>query len=328
MAKGANQKKRVLLVLEFLYKNSDAEHRYTVEEIIDYLSQNGIDAERKTIYDDFNLIRDFGFEINSVKDKHFRYYLDGRTFEVAELKLLVDAVASSKFISETKSRKLISKISTLASVHDAKGLERNIKVTNRAKSSNERVYYNVDNLHRAIVEGKMASFKYFDYNMTGKKVYRKNGKSYNVSPYMLTWDNENYYLLCHYEEHGNKITPFRVDRMESIEVLPEKAKKALPEYNLSAYSHQVFGMYFGDTKSIKLRFANELLNPVIDKFGKGIKAYIHDENTFHVVLDINVSPNFYGWLMQFGNRACIVSPESERQKFREYLDSVRNVYDD
>ncbi len=326
MAKSANQKRRILKILEFLYINSDSEHRYSVSEIIEYLAQCGIEAERKTIYDDFEVIREAGFEINSVKDKHFKYYLDGREFETAELKLLVDAVASSKFISETKSRKLIAKISKLASIHEAKNLERNIKVTNRGKSSNERVYYNVDKLHRAIVENKMVSFKYFDYNMAGKKEFRRNGERYIVSPYMLNWDNENYYLLCHYERHGDKITPFRVDRMELIEIEDKRSKKALPQYNLSQYSHQVFGMYFGESKSIKLRFANELLNPVIDKFGRQIKAYANDENTFNVVLDINVSPNFYGWLMQFGDRACIMSPDSEREKFKEYVKKVYDLY--
>ncbi len=327
MPKTENNKLRTLKILEFLYINSDSEHRFSIAEINEYLAQFGLEAERKAIYNDFAVLREFGIEINAIKDKHYKYYIDGREFEIAELKLLVDAVASSRFISQAKSRKLIAKISKLASVHEAENLKRSIKVVNRGKSSNERVYYNVDILHRAIAENKMVSFKYFDYNISGKKTFRKNGERYVVSPYMLNWDNENYYLLCHYERHGDKITPFRVDRMELIEIEEIRAKKALPEYNLSQYSNQVFGMYFGESKPLKLRFSNELLNPVIDKFGRQISAYPNDENTFNVVLNINVSPNFYGWLMQFGNRACIVSPDSEREKFKEYVKSVYDLYD-
>lgn len=327
MSKSENTKLRTLKILEFLYTQSDIDHRFSIAEINEYLAQFGLEAERKAIYNDFAVLRKFGIEIDSFKDKHYKYYIDGREFEIAELKLLVDAVASSRFISEAKSRRLIAKISKLASIHEAEGLKRSIKVTNRGKSSNERVYYNVDILHRAIAENKMVSFKYFDYNISGRKSFRKNGERYVVSPYMLNWDNENYYLLCHYERHGDKITPFRVDRMELIEIEKISAKKALPEYNLAQYSNRVFGMYFGESQSLKLRFSNELLNPVIDKFGRQIKAYQNDDNTFNVLLDVDISPNFYGWIMQFGNRAQIISPDSERERFKEYVKSVYDLYD-
>ena len=320
MPKSANQKLKLLFLEKILREQTDEEHTLTVAQLIAELARYGIQAERKTVYDDIRELMTFGADIVACKEKSYGYYLAGRTFELAELKLLADAVASSKFITEKKSAALIKKIESLTSVHHAGRLRRQVYVADRVKTLNERIYYNVDEIHRAIALEKQIVFRYFDIGLDKKKHYRDG---YRVaSPYALSWDDENYYLIGYYEKYG-VISHFRVDRMESIRVLEERRVPPPKEFDLAAYMKKVFSMFGGEEQTVKLRFDNALVGVVFDKFGKNVSVIKADEHSFYTCNRISVSPSFFGWLFQFGDKVSIIGPESVREAYLNALDEAR-----
>lgn len=327
MARTQNQKRRVFHLLKLLVEQSSAENPFSVDDMIRYLDSVSISADRKTIYDDIALFREFGYDIIGIKGKSYTYYLGSRTFELAELKLLADAVACSKFISESKSRRLIQKIGTLASKEEAKQLEREVIVANRVKSTNERVFYNVDMLHRAIVENRRVSFLYFDYGIDKHKSYRHDGTRYIVSPYALTWETENYYLLCDYSGHEG-INAFRVDKMEDIMQESEERSAPPADFDLARYSRQVFSMFGGSVEYVEILCHNNILTAVFDKFGKDVNLLPFDDDHFKITSDIAVSRTFFGWLMQFGSMAKITYPKRVADKFLAHLEEIREQYTD
>lgn len=316
MPRQKNQKLKLLYLYKILMENTDEGHPMTVPQMIEELSGYGVAAERKSIYDDLETLRSFGADIVYRKTKNHEYYIGGRTFELPELKLLADAVASSKFITERKSSELIKKIESLCSRHEAKQLRRQVHVMGRAKTMNEKIYYNVDIIHQAIALDRQISFRYFEYNLKKEKQYRQGGEKYTASPYALSWDDENYYMTAYYEKYGS-LSNFRVDKMESVKILDQTRQK-LPndgEFDPAEYSKKVFGMYAGREEKISLQFDNSLIGVVLDRFGHDISIIPAGENSFIINVNAYISPTFIGWLFGFGNKVRILSPRSLIDEF-------------
>lgn len=323
--KKPNQKSKILYLAKILTEQTDEEHPLSMAEIISELSKLGIPAERKSIYSDFEQLRVFGLDICSIKSRTTKYFVNSRSFELPELKLLVDSVQSSKFITKKKSMELISKIEKLTSRENAKKLQRQVFISNRVKTLNEQIYYNVDKIHDAIAANKQITFKYFSLNVDKKKVYRKDGGLYTESPVSLTWDDENYYLIT-YKEKYDSYTHYRVDKMESISltendrVLPEKS------FDLSAYSKSMFQMYSGKDTDVSIEFANELVGVVFDRFGIDVPIIKKDNDRFVCRVKVAVSPHFLSWIMSFGKKAKIVSPDYVVKDMRTLAQEITEIY--
>lgn len=327
MAKSSNQKLKILYLMKMLLEKTDEENTMTIIDMIAELERYGITAERKSIYDDIEALRHYGIDIATRKSKTTDYFVASRVFELPELKLLVDAVQCSKFITHKKSNELIKKIESLASSRQAMSLHRQVYVTNRVKAINENIYYNVDRLHVAIAENKQVSFKYFDYDIKKEKKYRKNGDLYFVSPYALSWDDENYYLIT-FSGKYNDFTHYRVDRMTNIEIV-DQPRVMLPDnehFNIADYSKKVFNMFGGEEETVKLKFDNSLVNAVIDRFGKDVMLDKVDENSFSVRINVAISSTFFAWLTQFGNKVKILSPESVIEKYQNSIQEILEQY--
>lgn len=315
-------------------EKTDDDYGVTVADIIEYLDSYEIVAERKSIYNDIECLRDFGMDIVKTKvGKISLFSLVSREFTLEEIKLLIDAVQSSKFITLKKSRDLIRKIETLTSENQAKELHRQVIVANRVKNSNEDIYRNIDSINRAINNKRKISFYYTQWavSRTGAKkvvrVRRHDGKRYLLTPKALTWDDENYYLIA-YDKEAEKLKHFRVDKMEDIAVEETRADstKAVDKFDLAVYTKQVFGMYGGETVSVKLRFDDSLIGVVVDRFSDRVFIQPHGDGTFTMSAEVMLSPQFFGWLFSFGDKVQITSPKSAKQEFNAYLDSVKAQY--
>lgn len=315
MARSAHQKLKILYLYRMLLEKTDEDHRLTVNEMIQELNRWGIEAERKTIYSDLEALRSFGLDILSVKARSTGYYVASRTFDLPELKLLADAVAGAKFITEKKSRLLIAKLGQLASQHEGRSLQRNVLVQNRVKADNELIYYNVDTISQAITRKESLRFRYFEFDLNRKKVLRKDGDWYAITPLTLFWDDENYYVIAYYQRYG-RISHFRVDRMEQVEITPTPEDVPLEKLDIGAYAKKTFSMFVGEEEHVRLEFSNKLINVVYDKFGKDVSLRPGKEGHFQISVPIAVSPSFYGWLFQFGEDVQILSPDHVAGEFR------------
>ena len=327
MARSANQKLKCLYLRQFLLENTDEAHPITVSQMIDYLARHDIAAERKSIYDDIDGLRSYGLDIEYRKAQDGGYFIANREFQLPELKLLVDAVQSSKFLSLRKSNELIAKLEKLASRHEAQALRRQVYVTHRIKNMNESIYYNVDALHSAIAAGSRITFRYFDWDMNGKKKYRHEGKRYRISPWALLWDDENYYLVGYDAEHAER-RHYRVDKMESITQTGEErlGKELFAGFDPAAYSRKVFGMYGGEPQKVTLRFESSMSNIVFDRFGRELILTPDREGGFTVTVEVVPSPQFFAWLTGLGAPVKILSPQPIVQQFCDYLQSVLDAY--
>ena len=331
MAGNTNQKLKLLYLMKILLEQTDEENALTISDIISELSRYDISAERKSLYNDIELLRQFGIDVICKKTKTFDYYVGNREFELPELKLLVDAVQSSKFITKRKSNELIKKIENLTSMHLAKQLQRQVFVSDRVKAINEKIYYNVDTLHNAIAQNRQVAFKYFEYTLEKKKQYRKNGADYIVSPFALSWANDNYYLVSHYAKYEGELTHFRVDRMADITILGEQRKSireitGLREFNIAKYSQQMFSMFSGDNENVHLLFHNSLINVVIDRFGEDIFICKQGEEHFTISVDLSISTALMAWLFQFGDKVKILSPNHLANEMKSMAEGVANLY--
>ena len=315
MAHCENTKLKLLYLRDYLRQNTDETHPANAEALIAFLESKGISAERKSIYSDIQALTDYGMEIHSVRGRSGGYYVAQRDFALSELKLLVDAVLSSRFLSSAQSAALIRKLAALSSTHEAELLRREIVLSGRIKSE-DGCFENIDQLHEAIAANRQVAFRYFDWGVDLQKHYRE-GESI-ASPYALLWDDENYYLIAHTEKHG--LTHYRVDKMSDIRltkqprVFPEERK----EFNPASYSKEVFGMYRGQRSQVKLRFENGLAGVVVDRFGRDILLIPDGPNHFTFTVTVSVSPNFLGWLAGFSGRATVVFPKSAVQEYREF----------
>ncbi|MGN1003038.1 MAG: helix-turn-helix transcriptional regulator [Oscillospiraceae bacterium] len=327
MARSPNQKLKLLYLMRVFLEKTDEKHPITVAELIAELARYDISAERKSIYDDIEALRLFGLDIIQVKAKTTGYYVGSRDFELPELKLLVDSVQSSKFITQSKTLALIRKIEGLASVHEARELQRQVYVRNRVKSMNESVYYNVDDISDAISRDRAIRFRYYEYTVTKERRYRRDGALYETSPYALLWDDENYYMLA-WDAKEARMKHFRVDKMSGIRVLetPREGESAFQSMDMSSYTQHVFGMFAGQTQPVKLRFANHLVGAVIDRFGKDVILAPDGDEHFTLSLDVVISPQFYGWVYGFGTEAEILYPESVRQEMRQIALETAKLY--
>lgn len=335
MAKSSRQKQKLLMILDLLMKKTDMEHSVTVHDILAHLESNGITAERKSIYDDLHVLEDYGLDICKTKSKTVGYYIGSRSFELPELKLLVDAVQSSKFITHKKSNELIKKLEGLSSEHDAKKLHRQVVVSNRVKAPNETIYYTIDSIHDAINKSCKVCFYYAKWEVCGtgnKKIvrtHRNNGELYKVSPWAMTWDDENYYMIA-FDSKSGIIKHFRVDKIEKLKMLEDEKSDGRAEYkkfDMAVYSKRVFGMFGGEMQSVKLRVDNSLAGVIIDRFSKDVFVTVNGDGTFSVSVDVMLSPQFYGWLFALGDKVEILSPDSARDEFRRYLSKVVKKYD-
>ena len=327
MPKSPNQKLKILYLLDYLLRQSDESHPVTVQMMIEELERRGVSAERKSIYDDIEALRLYGVDIVQQREKVTVYYVGQRDFELAELKLLVDSIQSSKFITQKKTLALIRKIEGLASVHDAKLLERQVYVRSRVKSMNESVYYNVDEISTAICEDLAIRFRYFELTPEKERLYRHGGAFYNVSPFALMWDDENYYMLA-FDSETQQLRHYRVDKMTQISALDRKreGKEAFRQVDMSAYSQKVFGMFTGQEKKLRLRFKNHLAGAVIDRFGKDLMLIRDGEEHFVITVEVAESPQFYAWLFGFGTEVEVLSPESVRRSIRQQAEKLLQLY--
>jgi len=329
MARSSFQKLKILYVMEFLLRYSDEKHPVSTAQIISELESHGISAERKSIYDDIECLREFGLDIiQTGAGKSNGYYVATRDFELPELKLLVDSVQSSKFITYKKTLTLIKKIEALTSIYDAQQLRRQVYVKNRIKTMNESIYYNVDEIHRGIAENKKIRFHYFEYTVQKERRFRRDGAWYVISPFGLSWDDENYYLVG-FDSAAGIIKHFRVDKMADIGTIDEArdGQEIYAALDMGIYARKTFGMFTGTEVSVRMRFANDLVGPVLDRLGRDVMLIPDGDSHFTVHTDIVVSPQFFAWILGLGDKAAILSPDSVVNGMREHIASVAKLYE-
>ena len=329
MSRGTNQKFKFTYLMKIMLEKTDDEHSLTMPQIMEELEKYDVTAERKSIYTDFqDMTEKFGVEI--IKEQIGRetyYHVGAREFELAEVKLLIDAIQSSKFITQTKSRELITKIKSFVSEHQAKQLQRQVYINDRVKTMNESVYYNVDDIHTAINQNKKIRFKYFKWDINKKLVPRHNGDWFVVSPWALTWDDENYYMVA-VDDLDSKIKHYRVDKMMHISVEEEKrsGKEVFRNFDMAEYSKATFGMYQGQKAKVKIQFANYMCGVFIDRFGKDISFRPIDDEHSELHVDVNVSPQFFGWIFSLGKDVKVTGPskvvEQMKEFAREFLENM------
>lgn len=328
MPKSPRQKLKLLYLAQYLLRYTDEQNTVTIAELIAYLALQDISAERKSLYDDLEMLRLFGLDIQQSREgRTVGYFIGERMFQLPELKLLVDSVQSSRFITSRKSMELIGKLEMLASEQEAKQLHRQVIVRGRIKTMNESIYYNIDAIQAAMEEDRSISFQYYEWNRERKRVFRHDGKRYAVSPWALMWDDENYYMPA-YDHEAGFIKHFRVDKMSGIRTgeTARQGKEAFEKLDLAAYSNAHFGMFSGEEEPVRLCFENELAGPVIDRFGADIALVPRDEGHFSVTVNAAVNVQFFGWLCGFGDRVRILSPESAVRGMKEHLASMTRLY--
>lgn len=327
MAKSFGQKMKILYLMRFFLQRTDEKHPAAVKEMIAYLDGYGISVERKTIYDDIETLRLFGMDIVNRREKPSGYYLAGREFEVAELKLLVDAVQSSRFITARKTTRLIKKLEGLVSIHDAKKLQRQVCVENRVKTTNESIYYNIDKIHEAISDNHQISFQYYEWTVSKEMRLRMDGDRYHVSPWEMVWKDENYYLVA-LDEKSGIVKHYRVDKMLKINVEKKQrnGSEIFRNFDAAQFSARTFGMFGGREETLHLEFENHFIGVIIDHFGTEVMILKKDEEHFVTTVRVNVSPQFFGWLAGIGTGAEIISPESVRKEYTMFLNNALEKY--
>ena len=328
MAKSEKQKLKLLYIMQFLAEKTDETHSVTTKEIIDHLESNHIHAERRSIYTDIDLLMEYGMDIIKIPGHPGGYYLAGRQFELAELKLLVDAVQSSRFITTQKSGQLIKKLETLCSKYEAGQLHRQVTITNRNKAVNESIYYNVDVIHSAIAKNEKIAFQYFEWDVTKKMKLRHDGAFYVVSPWILTWDDENYYLIA-YDDSAQMMKHYRVDKMVRPEPCGEKreGREQFEHFDIADYGKKTFGMFAGREETVTLYCENSMTGVMIDRFGKDVLMRRKDEGHITVRVKAAVSRQFFGWITGLGTSVKIVAPDRVVESYKKYAAEILKQYD-
>lgn len=306
---------RLFALLNYLYCDSDEKHPVSVLDILKHWRSNGINASRKSVYNDIALLMKLGIDIVCIKSTQNLYFIGSRVFELPELKLLVDAVESSRFITPKKSRVLIQKLGRLASSAQAAQLKRPIYMDGTPKPENEAIYYIVDSLQTAIQESKQISFQYYEYLPSKEKVLKHRGYRYQFSPYALIWNRDFYYVVGWSEKH-NKIAQFRIDRMTGIKLLDLPTRQT-QDFDPTVYVQKVFGMYPGDLQTVTRLCRNHLMRSIIDWFGEDVQTKVADTDHFLATVEVAPSPPFFGWVFTFAGDIRIVSPENVLEEMRE-----------
>ena len=323
-----NQKAKLLALREILLRESDEEHPLSAGRMVELLAWQGIEAERKSVYADIEALREAGMDIvRSGEGRGSGYFVASRRFELAELKLLVDSVQSSKFITARKTRALIGKLEGLTSRYEARSLSRQVYVTGRVKTMNESIYYNVDEIHNGISNNRKIRFLYFEYNVAKERQYRHGGAYYVVSPFAMTWDDENYYLVA-YDSEAGIIKHYRVDKMEKISTLDEErdGQEVYQALDMAVYTRKTFGMFTGEEIKVQMRFENHLVGAVLDRLGSEVFIVPDGPAHFTVRTDVVVSPQFFAWVLGFGSQAQIVGPAHVVDGMKAHIGSVAALY--
>lgn len=328
MTQGSNQRLKLLYLMKVLLEKTDESHSITMQEILTSLKAYGINAERKSIYTDMDLLRQYGMDIiGTQENRTYHYHIGNRQFELAELKLLVDSIQAAKFLTTKKSNDLIKKIEGFASQYEASQLHRQVYVAERVKTMNESIYYNVDIIHSAINQNQKIQFQYFQWNVKKEIELRHNGRFYIESPWALLWDDENYYLIA-FDSYENKIKHFRVDKMLKIDLINEKreGKQDFKDFDIAVYAKKMFGMFDGEEQIVNLECENRLAGVIIDRFGKDIQIIKKDEEHFLVNVKVAVSRHFLSWIMALGEGVKIVGPETVLKQVEGEIERLVRQY--
>ncbi len=328
MPKGTNQKLKLYYLSRIMTEKTDDEHALTMPEIQRHLEEYGITADRKSIYDDLEALRVLGIDVIGEKDgRSYVYHVGKKQFELAELKLLVDAIQSSKFITEKKSNELIKKITGLASDYEATQLKRQVVVQGRIKTMNESIYYIVDDIHNAITNNKRIRFEYLRWNLQ-KKMERRKDQMYEVSPWALMWEDENYYLIA-FDAKEDKIKHYRVDKMRNIGIINEKrqGREHFREFDMAAYARMNFGMFGGKEARVKLEFCECMVGVLLDRFGKDIPIHPSEKEGWFVTgVDVALSDQFLGWIFSLGTNVRIVGPAEVVARYAKEIGALSQMY--
>lgn len=328
MAKGINQKLKLLYIAKILEEKTDEEHPMSTKQLIDELAARDISAERKSIYDDISQLIDFGYDINIIKSRsNGGYYIGERHFELSELKLLVDSVQASRFITLKKSRDLISKLEKMTSIHEEASLKRNVYVQNRIKTDNESIYYVVNDIYNAMQTNKQIGFLYMEWDLNKNKVPRHNGERYVISPFALTIKEENYYLIA-YDSVASKIKHYRVDKIKDIELIDRSREGAemFDKFDVATYTNMSFGMFGGTDEVVTLEFPTGFIGVIIDRFGTDIDIRKLDDSKASARVKVTVSNQFYGWISSIGNDVTISAPSNVVSGYKTFLEDLLSKY--
>ena len=329
MPKGTNQKFKLYRLAQIMLERTDDEHYITMPEIISQLGKYEITADRRSIYQDLRDLEALGIEVEGEPEgKGYHYHVVSRPFELPELKLLVDAIQSSKFITEKKTNELIRKLEKLVSRYEAMGLQRQVYVSGRIKTMNESIYYAVDTIHNAISENRKIRFQYYQWNVKKEMVLRRDGACYHISPWGLSWDDENYYLVG-YDSDAGEIRHYRVDKMIHIRMSeePREGKEHFRKLNMADYTRKSFGMFGGREQSVKLLVDNSLAGVIIDRFGKDVMMIPADGDRFTVNVTVMVSRQFLGWIFSLGEKVKILGPEDVTEQMRAEGERLLRQYE-
>ena len=327
MARGKKQKLKLFYLYKIMCEETDRTHFLTMPQIVDRLASYGVEADRKSLYDDMEALNLFGIEVKRTrKGAHTYYNVTNRPFELAEMKFLVDAVQASKFISEKETKAIIRKLLNLVSMNDARLLERDVHVPGRIKNMAESIYHTVDVIFHAMNEDRQLRFHYFRWNIQGDRVLRRNGEYYTVSPFALHYDDEKYYLVA-YDPSRKMLRHYRVDKMVDVEVLDKKRKgKTLyRQEGRAKYTQQHFRMYGGDMETVTLLCENDLANVIIDQFGRDTVLRPVDEDHFTVDVEVAVSPQFFGWIVGIGGGVKLQGPDDVVRRISEALQNMNSI---
>lgn len=328
MQEGITPKLKIVYLMKILYEKTDEIHAVTMSDILSELKNYGIEAERKSIYNDIEQLKLFGVDIiGEQRDRTYYYHVGNRTFELAELKLLVDSVASARFITEKKSNALIKKIESLASVHEARMLQRQVFVTERVKSENEQILYNIDAIHNAISQNSMISFKYFNWSVNKEMKLRHDGATYEMSPWALTLAEENYYLVC-FDAASDTIKYFRVDKMLKIKLLERQreGRERFENFDIANYAKKRFRMNDGEEKIVSIRCRNDFAGVIIDRFGKDVPMHPIDADHFTVNVNVAVSNQFLAWVIAMSEGMVITGPDDVIDRAKKLIDMAGKQY--
>lgn len=328
MPKGTNQKFKLYRLAQIMLEMTDDEHYITMPEIIEALGKYEITADRKSIYNDLRDLEVLGIEVEGESaGKGYHYHVVNRPFELAELKFLVDAIQSSKFITERKTNTLIKKLEKMISKYETMKLQRQVFVSGRIKTMNESIYYTVDAIHNAIAENRKIYFQYYQWNVKKEMELRHNGAVYHISPWGLSWDDENYYLVG-YDSDAETIKHYRVDKMIHIEMSDEKreGKESFKKLDLADYAKKSFGMFGGKEQQVKLLVDNRLAGVIIDRFGKDVMLIPADEEHFTVNVTVHISNQFLSWVISLGEGVKIVSPDEVVNRLKKEVERLAGQY--
>ena len=330
MAAVNNHKLALLYMMRELLQNTDEDHPLNASELIEILSGYGMEADRRTIYSNVETLREFGLDVIKKEDGHIGYYIGEREFELPELKLLADAVSSSKFITEKKSEQLIRKLMGQTNAQKMKELNRQVFIRNRMKTENEKIFYSVDTLHEAMNRDRRIRFRYGEYRIDKTLAPRRGGEYYHASPWALTWSDENYYLIA-FDEEDRRIKHFRVDKMMDVSIEEgsvRSGKDQFGDFDLPAFSRKTFGMYGGRDADVSMRCPSELAGVIIDRFGREVTLIPDGDRHFRVRVTVSVSPQFFGWITGIGEGLEIISPPGIREEYQHYLKGILRQYGD